>query len=290
MSEYSKDYYDYIDAGSLRSAREVVPLVLELLAPRTVVDVGCGLGAWLSVFTEHGVEDICGIDGGWVDREALRFPEERFLAADLTKRLDIQREFDLVVSLEVAEHLPTDAAADFVSSLTSLGPVILFSAAVPLQGGDGHLNEQWPEYWAAHFAKHRYVPVDCLRRRIWDNDDVDWWYVQNTLFFVKSDAMGEYPKLEKERLAETSLPLPVIHPRCYVASVQHGVELQQRVEELSRWAEDLKDLTPGSGISLKKVLVSLPRFTMHSIRARLRSWRRRRCASADSATSDPGWS
>lgn len=84
----------------------VVPLVLQLIQPRSVVDVGCGLGAWLRVFQEAGISDIQGVDGPHVDTATLEIPAARFTAIDLRVAFGMARTFDLVLSLEVAEHLP----------------------------------------------------------------------------------------------------------------------------------------------------------------------------------------
>src|SRR5215467_13018648 len=137
---YTVDFYKIHRQGSRRSASQIVPLVLELVQPKSVIDVGCGVGAWLSVFNECGVEDFYGLDGEYVDRNMLEIPHQRFLAVDLTKPIQLNRQFDLVVSLEVAEHLPDNCAEMFVDSLTKLGRVILFSAAIPHQGGTRHVN------------------------------------------------------------------------------------------------------------------------------------------------------
>jgi SAM-dependent methyltransferase len=124
----------------------VVPTVLRLVQPEPVVDVGCGDGAWLSVFRELGVNHRFGLDGDYVDRRLLQIPQDQFSATDLSLPFRLPCTFDLAVSLEVAEHLPPQSAEDFVDSLTRLAPVVLFSAAIPLQGGTHHLNEQWPDY------------------------------------------------------------------------------------------------------------------------------------------------
>ncbi len=153
-----------------------------------MIDVGCGQGTWLSVFAEYGATDVNGIDGDYVDRDRLEIPADRFHGQDLSRPLAVERTFDLAVSLEVAEHLPEVACDGFVESLTRLAPVVLFSAAAPYQGGQNHVNEQWPEYWAERFARHGYLPVDCLRRRVWANPDVEWWYAQNALLFVARPA------------------------------------------------------------------------------------------------------
>ena len=164
-SSYSDDYFGRIRGGALRSALCAVPIILEYVDVSCVIDVGCGSGAWLDAFQQHGVSDVTGVDGEWVNADRLPFSADRFVASDLTKSLHLDREFDLVLSLEVAEHLPPDCAKTFVESLTSLGPVILFSAAVPGQRGTDHVNEQWPDYWARLFAGFGFRPLDCLRSR-----------------------------------------------------------------------------------------------------------------------------
>src|SRR5436190_19968909 len=100
---YDATFYAEQADGSLRSARAVVPLVMELVRPASVLDVGCGLGTWLAAFAEAGVADFLGMDGDYVDRAKLKIPAERFRAADLTNPPSPGRTFDLAVCLEVAE-------------------------------------------------------------------------------------------------------------------------------------------------------------------------------------------
>jgi SAM-dependent methyltransferase len=215
LQTYPDTFYRRRQQGTARSAREVLPFVLGAVRPRSVIDVGCGTGDWLAVCRELGVADVYGVDGDWVTRDRLRIPADCFLAADLRRPVRLGRPFDLVVSLEVAEHLPADCAADFVASLTGLGPVVLFSAAAPFQGGVGHLNEQWPAYWAAHFARHGYVHVDCLRGRFWDNPRVCWWYAQNALLWVRAERLADYPALRREH-DPSGQPRALVHPRKYL--------------------------------------------------------------------------
>jgi len=229
---YTSDFYRKQAADARRSAEIIVPLVVDLIRPNSVVDVGCGVGAWLSVFMEHGVEDVLGIDGEWVDRALLKIPERRFSSFDLEKPFRIDRRFDLAMSVEVAEHLPAECAEIFVASLTRLAPVVLFSAAIPFQGGTHHLNEQWPEYWAGYFRERGYAAVDCLRKKIWRNDDVDWWYAQNILIFAHRDFLETHPSLENEQA-----PPALVHPRKYL-------ELVDWIGGLSKMAEDIAAAIP----------------------------------------------
>lgn len=213
MQPYTDQFYRTLQEGARKSAREIVPLVLELTQPQSVIDIGCGVGSWLSVFRAYGVEDICGVDGAYLDQTLLEIPAERFLSCDLTQPFSVERRYDLVVSLEVAEHLPADGARVFIESLTRLGSLVLFSAAIPFQGGTEHINEQWPEYWAEHFQEKGYVAIDCLRRKIWRNENVEWWYAQNILMFVAQEVLENYPVLKKEYEFAGSSQLSIVHPK-----------------------------------------------------------------------------
>jgi hypothetical protein len=179
------------------------------------------VGNWLYVFREHGVEEILGIDGDYVDTKLLKIPQDCFLPHNLTKPLKVEQYFDLVVSVEVAEHLPIENAEEFVDTLVRLGPVILFSAAIPHQPGDSHLNTQWPDYWANLFQQREYTVIDCLRNKFWQNENVHWWYSQNMFLFVKQTELEKFPLLKQEYSKEefskgNVAPLSLVHPDLYL--------------------------------------------------------------------------
>jgi hypothetical protein len=109
--------------------------------------------------------------------------------------------------------------------LTRLAPVVLFSAAAPYQGGQHHVNEQWPAYWAQRFARHEYFPIDCLRRRIWTNPDVAWWYAQNAFLYVHRKALESSAELWREFQNAGPEALPLVHPRRFVEWVEWGLRL-----------------------------------------------------------------
>lgn len=212
---YTSEWFSKQKGSSYTSAEVVLPIVVDFVSPKSAVDVGCGLGMWLAYLRKHGVEDVLGIDGSWVKESDLHIPKESFRVEDIGKPFHIGKRADLAICLEVGEHLPRDSAEGLVESLTEASPAILFSAAIPHQGGTNHINEQWPEYWASIFKKFGYVPVDCIRRRVWTNPNVEYWYAQNTILYIKESKVGLYPKIQKEVECGYSSALPLVHPRKY---------------------------------------------------------------------------
>lgn len=215
MTSYSPEFFANHHAGSLQSASEIVPFVCNLIQPRSVVDLGCGTCTWLSAVRLLGIEDTIGVDGDYVNRSHLLIPPDLFRPYDLTTPLDLGRKFDLAMSLEVAEHIEKRAAETFVTSLTRHAPVILFSAAIPYQGGNTHVNEQWPDYWINLFSQQGYEVIDFLRSHFWDNLKVEYWYAQNMFIFIQKGRIDDYPLVQQTAAKESSLPLRIVHPRLY---------------------------------------------------------------------------
>lgn len=181
---YAGDFYEYIDNGSRNSARCVARYLLSQLRIESLLDVGAGHGAWAAEWQRAGVNSVVAVDGDYVDRNKLAIASDCFIPHDLERPLDLGRRFDLVQSLEVAEHLSASHSDQFVESLVRHGDVILFSAAVPYQGGEHHVNEQLPEYWRAKFARHGYAPYDGIRPHIAAEKAVMPWYRFNSLLYV----------------------------------------------------------------------------------------------------------
>lgn len=220
--KYTATFFSEMEQHSYRSAQLVLPLVSDLFQSRSVVDVGCGTGAWLKAWNEvFKLEDYLGIEGPYLEREKVLIPRDKIIFKDLKEPVSLDRQFDLVMSLEVAEHLPAANADTFIQSLVSLGGVVLFSAAIPGQEGTYHINEQYPEYWAAIFARYNYVAVDCIRPRIWNNPGVAFYYRQNILVFIKQDYLVKYPLLGPEISATKPDFLARIHPDFFDRKNEH---------------------------------------------------------------------
>ncbi|HEY6167982.1 MAG TPA: class I SAM-dependent methyltransferase [Verrucomicrobiae bacterium] len=246
---YAENFFVERRNTARESAKAMVPWVRELVRPDSIVDVGCGTGSWLAEFRAHGLADVVGLDGDWVPREKLEIPPECFRAHDLCQPPKLGRTFDLVVSLEVGEHLPRERADAFVDTLVTLGPLIFFSAAVPAQGGTGHVNEQWPEFWISRFKQRGYRCFDCVRGRFWNDQRVAFWYAQNVFFFVAEAHVEDYPALAEAQRNHTLAGAAVVHPEMLV----------RKVNELS---------DPNS-YSLRKFLRVFPRLLKRAVVSRM---------------------
>lgn len=212
---YDQAFYRRQRDGALAAARRIIPILLRSYPVHSVCDLGCGVGSWLKAFDEFGISDIQGVDGDYVDRTMIEIPADRFRGHDLSKPLDLGRRFDLAVSLEVAEHLPPDAAPQFVATLVSLAPVVLFSAAIPFQGGRNHVNEQWQSFWANLFKQHNYVAIDCIRPEIWKDREIRVWYRQNCILYVYANTLKQHDTLLAEQKRRADNTLDIVHPDHY---------------------------------------------------------------------------
>ena len=181
---YDETFFDRLVHGAHSSARVVIPVVLDLLPARSVVDFGCGQGAWLKACLENGIQTALGLDGNYVNRDKLLVDREQFRAVDLSRPVRLDRRFDLALCLEVAEHLPARSAPVLVESLVAAAPVVLFSAALPGQGGTSHINEQWPVYWERLFVRHGMRKYDVIRPLIWHDRSIAWWHRKNLYVFT----------------------------------------------------------------------------------------------------------
>ena len=179
---------------NMKAPTIIVPMILNILRENdinisSVVDFWCGIWTWLASFKDNGVPEILWLDGERYKKTLLEkhIKNTQFKIVDLEKPIILEQSYDLVVSLEVAEHISEDNVDTFIKSLTDAGKIILFSVAIPNQGGDHHINEQWPSYWIWKFLKHDYVFYDCIRDKIWDNPEIEVRYKQNIFLVTHKD-------------------------------------------------------------------------------------------------------
>ena len=220
---YSSHFYNDRHERTVVAAERILDQTLPVLPPiRSAVDVGCGVGTWLAVLKQRGVTTVHGYEGDWVDSEHIEIPRDCFSTHDLTKPIPRPAtRYDLAISLEVAEHLPESAADTFVASLVGLSDLVLFSAALPGQGGRHHVNEQWLEYWLERFAQHDYIGLDVIRRPLWHDTRIADWYRQNTILLAAQSRLDD---LALPAPVDTLKPVSMVHPESFTYHLNRNRE------------------------------------------------------------------
>jgi hypothetical protein len=210
-TSYNKEDYNWWIDPAVNSAKQIVPFILKCFPIKSVLDFGCAQGGWLSVFQEHGVKKIMGLDGEWVDTQDLLIPATSFHSVNLTtyQHNPIDK-YDLCICLEVAEHLDCCISDSLISNLTLASDIILFSAAVPEQGGQHHVNERPPSYWNEKFEVKGFTQLDFLRPRFWENEEVAWWYRQNMMVYSKTNLNDQL-----HYFSDNFLGKHIVHPTAF---------------------------------------------------------------------------
>lgn len=249
---YEKGFYSNQRGGSLAAARRILPSVLQVVRPASVIDVGCGVGTWLAACEELAVGRRVGIEGNWVSSVDFLDESAELVLRDLEEPFRLDERFDLAISLEVAEHLSPARGESFVNDLCSLSNSVFFSAAVPGQGGLNHVHERWHDYWAAVFRSRSFRPLDIVRPRYWDHSDIPIHYRQNAFLYLHESIWEEAVDAAGALKEIRSWPMNLVHQEMH----------------LNCLAERTAPPTLPQAIA---IAVRLPLFALRSIRARLTS-------------------
>ncbi|MEM0129736.1 MAG: class I SAM-dependent methyltransferase [Thermoplasmata archaeon] len=189
-ANYTALFYELEGKHASTAAPRLVPAFIDLVHPTSVLDVGCGTGVFLREFLRRGISDVVGIEGRWAETVPLEVPRETVRFLDLNAGFDLGRTFDLVLCLEVAEHIEPENADRLVDALARHGPVIALSAAVPSQGGEHHVNEQWPDYWARKLRRRGFDAFDPLRTALLPDPTTPVYYAQNLVLYARPGTPG----------------------------------------------------------------------------------------------------
>lgn len=211
--DYDEAFFDLVQRGAARSAvpflTHIIETVLDGQTPTSVLDVGCGPGAWLAEWRRQGAGEVVGVDGDYVPREKLAIPADDFRAIDISQPFDLGRRFDLVMSLEVAEHVAEEHADTVIDSICRHGDIVMFSAAIPRQGGVNHVNEQPYDYWRAKFAARGYAVFDCARQPLVNLSEIEPWYRFNTFVYANKDGQSRLSQAALDEAVADRVPLRV---------------------------------------------------------------------------------
>mgnify|MGYP000212268834 CR=1 FL=1 len=214
---YGTDFFATQQTQSRLAAEKMLRLVFDRYPAKSVVDLGCGVGTWSAASLALGSQQARGIDGDWVPRNALQIPASSFSTSDLEASLPPPELHDLAICVEVLEHL-TDAAGErAVEWLCKSARVVVFSAAIPEQGGTHHINEQWQSYWADRFSKFGYQCFDLIRPYFWTDTTIPFWYRQNILVYSRLSDFGNPAKC-----------VDVVHPELYENLIRRVTRRRKR--------------------------------------------------------------
>jgi hypothetical protein len=231
---YSEDFMQYAAQSSAYSAAVITALLYRQLKVDSVLDVGCARGTWLRAWSDCGIDDLHGVDGDYVDRQMLEVPARIFTTVDLNNPFDLGRQFDLVQSLEVGEHIKENASEGYVESLVRHARrYIAFSAAPPGQGGEHHVNEQPYEFWRKKFECRGFVAFDAVRPVIAGDNRISYWYRSNLLLFVRDELLPNVGDDVWATLLPAGYPIKDLSPmsirfrkalvRCLPNTLQHKI-------------------------------------------------------------------
>src|SRR5271165_995678 len=223
--------------GQLRIQNHYAATILfnildRLLRIDSLLDLGCGIGTWMEAALIKPGREIVGIDLETFAPNELLVPASAIINATLDQPIDLHRRFDIVLCLETAEHIEPEGAAAVVSNCVRHSDVILFSAAIPGQGGLHHVNEQPPEYWQRLFDQAGYDVLDIIRPLIWYHTGIPAWYRQNMLLFVNRKACSTIEFLRSEA-NKIPIPLHRAHPDHFQWQARELAQCQAQLEQLN---------------------------------------------------------
>lgn len=173
----------------------------------SVIDFGCATGLYLKPFLEAGIS-AWGIDNSEIAKKISTIPK-RIVMADLTKPFHTKK-CDLVLCLEVAEHLDKKFEKTLLDNICYPSDAIVFSAAAVGQDGMGHVNCQPKQHWLALFAERGFAlnseQTGQLVRRL-KQGTCPYWLPQNIMVLQReqqqSDSVTEKPaSLDKHKPAQ----------------------------------------------------------------------------------------
>ena len=229
-NSYQSSYFLKRKGISSISAEITLRKLSKFVRFSSVADFGCGTGTWLAACQNMGVTKILGFDH-YAKESELLIERKYFQKKSLAEKICLEKKFDLAISLEAAEHVEQIFADTIIENLTNASDVILFSAAIPGQGGTNHVNEQHPQYWAKKFADNGFTQFDVLRPLLWDEDDVAWWYKQNTFLYINSDSNQ---RLKLDGMGHGLINQHVIHSQCLADKIEEFDIENASIKNLSK--------------------------------------------------------
>ena len=141
----------------------------------SIIDIGCGTGYYTKRLNTFF--DCDGYDGNPYTEELT---EGVCKVLDFSKPITFDRDYEAVLCLEVAEHIPKEFESIFLNNIFKIKPeIIVMSWAIPNQGGDGHVNEQPNNYVIDVMNQNGYFYNE--RESLKMREVCKLWWLKNTL-------------------------------------------------------------------------------------------------------------
>ena len=147
MSMDTSYFQQIIDEETLQAER-LAEVIQQLYQPTSVTDFGCATGLYLEPYAAKGIA-VHGYDNSAPALALTRLPDSVHLA-DLTMPTKVAKS-DVSICLEVLEHIDAENAVKVAKTIAKNSNILVFSAAHPGQGGDGHINCRPKDYWQGVF-------------------------------------------------------------------------------------------------------------------------------------------
>jgi len=182
LRESTEINYTYLHNEELPFAKRLTSWIKDNLNPQKVLDLGCGPGTYVECFRDQGVNAI-GYDTD------VRVKDKNYLVCK--SLFDVDETGDVVLCMEVAEHIDSSENLNIVQSMTktlSTGGILIWTAAKPGQGGVGHINCQNKIYWEALFATQSLKRCLDIEEQLADSMKDGYhmgWFVQNLLVYKR---------------------------------------------------------------------------------------------------------
>lgn len=222
--KYKNKYYQRHRDLTLSSAKKIIQLFPNTFNPKSVLDIGCGTGEWMSLFkTKYPSCNLVGIDGHWIKSDDLICKDiDLFnldLSSDLTSKV-FEKKYDLIICLETITDLSEQCGDNLIEKICKSSDICLFSSGTPVQTHTPHKNRQWQSYWRSLFEKNGFKVLDVIRPAIWNDNDVGAWYRQNCFLFVEKSWLKN--NLEWEDIcSHQKFPLDIVHPELLPPLIQN---------------------------------------------------------------------
>ena len=184
--------YCHNERYTVAGAERVLKVLFDKVGvPDSMLDIGCGVGTWMAAALNLGCSKVHGLEGTVEAQDKLYVPRECISGIDLEGEWTVSGKYDLIVSMEVAEHLTEKAANRLMDNACHATDKILFSAAIPGQPGQNHISCKWQSDWEAAFNNHSFQCHDFIRWAVWNDENVEPWYRQNAFLARRTSAKIE---------------------------------------------------------------------------------------------------